>query len=193
MVSLNYLMHHETYIQENKGIFFWLATPVTEERRARTRERLPEYVRPLFDKMQLDCPNHHIAQFPVTLRGKRGIFISYFLRDSDVSVLCGNVWPVEEKEEVAVHAWLCDVAAKAENTAFVKDCHATVVVGFKTMYNESEWGLFVPEEFCVCRGMMEELTRKLASFMEEERKNVRRIHTLSGRIVLLCAEDAAAM
>lgn len=192
MVSLNHLMHHESYVQENKGIFFWLATPVTEERRAKVRERLPEHVRPLFDKMQLNCPNH-IAQFPVFLRGKAGIFISYFLKDSDVSELCGNVWPVEEKEEAAVHAWLCDVAAKAEKAAFVKDCNAMVVVGFKTMYNESEWGLFVPEEFCVCRGMMEELSRKLASFMEEERENVRRIHTLSGRTILLCAEDAAAL
>lgn len=186
MRFLNHLCYENTQ-QEGSGIFFWLTSPVKEEQRAETREKLPEDIRPLFDKMQLDCPDH-INQLPVAIHGKKGILVSYVLNDADVSKLCAVEF-VGKDENRAVFDWLNDVAAKAERTMLIKAYHAEIVVGYRALDSNSSFSMFVPEEFCTCRGMMEELSGRLVSFMEGERDNSHCVNTISGRTILFRMED----
>lgn len=186
MRFMNHLCY-ENNQQDGSGIFFWLSSPAKKEQRAETREKLPESIRPLFDMMQLDCPNH-ITQLPVSLYGKRGILVSYGLNDSDVGKLC-SVEFVGKDENRAVFDWLNDVAAKAERTMLVKVYHAEIIVGYRTLNSNGSLSMFVPEEFCKCRGMMEELSGKLVSFMEGERENAHCINTIAGRTILFRTED----
>lgn len=183
----NHLKYEESYHPDGEGVFFWLTEPIKEEQRTEIRETLPESVRSLFDKMQLDCPDH-IIQYPIALFGDRGILVSYIMNDPDVSELC-DVEFVGKEENRAVFEWLNDVAAKAKKSEFVEDYNGEILVSYRTTNGNCEFGIFIPEEFCVCRGMMEEVSNKLREFVEDERKNSHCIYTISGRTILFRTED----
>lgn len=185
MILLNQLLFHENYLEEGQGIYFWLETPYREEQRQWVADKLPKHVKPLFDKMQLDCPEN-IVQLPVVMRGQLGILVSYSFSGKDVEALCAGSSMRLSGKERAMFEWLKDIAAVAE----VSDFDETVMIGFGTWFGKNEICLFIPEKRCVSREQMGEISDKLAEFVNRERKRVCHVTTPSGRLILFRTADA---
>lgn len=185
MILLNQLIYHENCREEGQGIYYWLETPYREGQRQWAADKLPEHIKPLFDKMQLDCPEN-VVQLPVVMRGQLGVLVSYFFEEKDVESLCaGSSMKISGKER-AMFEWLKDIAAVAETSEFDE----TVMIGFGTWFGKNEIGLFIPESCCVSREQMAEVSNRLAEFVNRERKHVCHITTPSGRLIVFRNADA---
>lgn len=186
MIFLNQLLYQESYKEEDQGIYFWVNFPPTHQQREKVREKLPEDIGKLLDKVPLSCEKH-ITQEPVTMRGKNGIFVSYVIEKDDVLRLCKEQTAKETSTamEKAVFDWLRDVASYGEAINLAGDMNAEIIVGCGTRSSENEIGLFIPSDSCSSCSFMEQVADRLVRFMEQEYQNCLRIKTRAGRLILL--------